>query len=171
MPAISASPISARNLSNCSAAASITCCSPIRSRPRSRPRCSMDERVRGRPAPPPRRAGRQAAPETTGEIGDAARPLTPLERLVNATLVRRLAVLIVLAAAWEIYAPLLDNPLLFPSLSQTLAAFWDAAAHGVLLDRTLTSLRILGMGYAIPRVAAGAVTTLAVLRRLRNAMR
>ena len=27
----------------------------------------------------------------------------------------------------ELYARYLDNPLFFPSLSQTLAAFWDAA--------------------------------------------
>jgi NitT/TauT family transport system permease protein len=105
----------------------------------------MDERTRPLP---PLRPERVVAPELTGAIADAARPLTLVERLVNMTLVRRLAVLAVLAAAWEIYARILDNPLLFPSLGQTLAAFWDASVHGVLIDRTLTSLRILGMGYA-----------------------
>src|SRR6202023_1505948 len=73
---------------------------------------------------------------------------------------------LVLAAAWEIYARILDNPLLFPSLTDTLAAFWDSAAHGVLIDRTLTSLRVLGMGYAIGLVAAGVFTTLAVSTRV-----
>ncbi len=107
----------------------------------------MDDRT-VRPLPP-LRPERQFAPETTGKIGDVARPLTFIERLTNMTLVRRLVVIVVLAAAWEIYARILDNPLLFPSLSDTLAAFWDSAAHGVLIDRTLTSLRVLGMGYAI----------------------
>ena len=83
----------------------------------------MDDRT-VRPLPP-LRPERQFAPETMGKIGDVARPLTFIERLTNMTLVRRLAVIVVLAAAWEIYARILDNPLLFPSLSDTLAAFWD----------------------------------------------
>src|ERR1700724_370087 len=115
---------------------------------------------------PPLRLERQFAPETMGKIGDVARPLTFIERLTNMTLVRRLVVIAVLAAAWEIYARILDNPLLFPSLSDTLAALWDSAAHGVLIDRTLTSLRVLGMGYAIGLVAAGVFTTLAVSTRV-----
>src|ERR1700730_13029176 len=124
----------------------------------------MDDRT-VRPLPP-LRPERQFAPETMGKIGDVARPLTFIERLTNMTLVRRLVVLLVLAAAWEIYARILDNPLLFPSLSDTLAAFWDSAAHGVLIDRTLTSLRVLGMGYAIGLVGAGVFTTLAVSTRV-----
>src|SRR5215475_3681900 len=109
----------------------------------------MDDRTQKTRPLPPLRPEREFAPQTTGPIGDVARPLTWFERLTNMTLVRRLAVIVVLAAAWEIYARFLDNPLLFPSLSDTLKAFWDSAAHGVLIDRTLTSLRVLGMGYAI----------------------
>src|SRR6202049_1527652 len=124
----------------------------------------MDDRT-VRPLPP-LRPERQFAPETMGKIGDVARPLTFVERLTNMTLVRRLGVIAVLAAAWEIYARILDNPLLFPSLTDTLAAFWDSAAHGVLIDRTLTSLRVLGMGYAIGLIAAGVFTTLAVSTRV-----
>src|SRR6202045_3229604 len=124
----------------------------------------MDDRT-ARPLPP-LRPERQFAPETMGKIGDVARPLTFIERLTNMTLVRRLIVILVLAAAWEIYTRILDNPLLFPSLTETLAAFWDSAAHGVLIDRTLTSLRVLGMGYAIGLVAAGVFTTLAVSTRV-----
>jgi NitT/TauT family transport system permease protein len=124
----------------------------------------MDKRTE-RPSPP-LRPEREITPETTGKIGDAARPLTAFERLANMTLVRRLLVLVVLAAAWEIYARILDNPLLFPSLTDTLEAFWQATAHGVLIDRTLTSLRILAMGYAIGLLAAGIFTTLAVSTRV-----
>src|ERR1700733_4871212 len=164
MPGISALPISARNRSSCSAAAFMACCSPIRSKPHLPTRRIMDDRT-VRPLPP-LRPERQFAPEAMSEIGDVARPLTFIERLTNMTLVRRLVVLLVLAAAWEIYARILDNPLLFPSLSDTLAAFWDSAAHGVLIDRTLTSLRVLGMGYAIGLVAAGVFTTLAVSTRV-----
>jgi NitT/TauT family transport system permease protein len=123
----------------------------------------MDERVR---IEPPTRPEREAVPEATGDIGDVARPLSFFERLVDLTAARRLAVVIVLAVIWEAYARILNNPLLFPSLTDTLAAFWDAAAHGVLVDRTLTSLRVLGMGYAIGLAAAGILTTIAVSTRI-----
>ena len=115
---------------------------------------------------PPLRPEREVAIETLGAIGDVARPLTPLERLANITAVRRLAVLVVLAGAWELYARAAANPLLFPSLSDTLAAFWDAAAHGPLIDRTLTSLGVLGMGYALGLALAAVFTTIAVSTRV-----
>src|ERR1700733_13119392 len=112
MQRISALPISARNRSDCSAVIFIACCSPIRSKPHLPTRRIMDDRT-VRPLPPLRRE-RQFAPETMGKIGDVARPLTFIERLTNMTLVRRHVVILVLAAAWEIYARILDNPLLFP---------------------------------------------------------
>jgi len=115
---------------------------------------------------PPLRPEREVAIETLGAIGDVARPLTPLERIANITAVRRLAVLAVLAGAWELYARAAANPLLFPSLSDTLAAFWDAAAHGPLIDRTLTSLGVLGMGYALGLALAAVFTTIAVSTRV-----
>jgi NitT/TauT family transport system permease protein len=103
--------------------------------------------------------------DALGTVGDAARPLGPIERLTNITTVRRLIVLLVLAAAWEGYARYADNALLFPSLTETLAAFWDAAARGPLIDRTLTSLSVLAMGYSIGLVLAAVFTTLAVSTR------
>src|ERR1700687_3834453 len=108
MPGISALPISARNRSSCSAAAFTACCSPIKSKPFSRARRIMDERTHQVRQQQPPRPEREFLPETTGTIGDVARPLTPLERLTNMRLGRRLAVVIVLAVAWEIYARFLD---------------------------------------------------------------
>ena len=52
-----------------------------------------------------------------------------------------------------------DNPLLFPTFSDTIATFWDALVHGPLLDRIATSLRILLIGYAAGIVLAGVFTT------------
>jgi NitT/TauT family transport system permease protein len=114
---------------------------------------------------PPMRPERVVTLDALGVVGDAARPLGPVERLANITLVRRLVVLVVLAALWEAYARWSDNPLLFPSLTETLAAFWDAAAHGPLIDRTLTSLGVLAMGYGVGLLAAAVFTTLAVSTR------
>jgi NitT/TauT family transport system permease protein len=94
-----------------------------------------------------------------GEIG---RELSLLERIGNITAVRRLLVLLVLIGLWEAYARWLGNPLMFPTFTETIAAFWDAAAHGPLIDRTLTSLRVLVIGYAGGIALAGLFTALAV---------
>ena len=118
-----------------------------------------------RRTPPPTRPERVITLDTMGTVGDAARPLNPIERLANITLVRRLVVIAVLAALWEGFARYTDNPLLFPTLTETLAAFWDAALRGPLIDRTLTSLTVLGMGYGIGLVTAAVFTTLAVSTR------
>jgi NitT/TauT family transport system permease protein len=125
----------------------------------------MDERT-DTLALPPLRPEREFALETIGAVGDVARPLGPFERIANNTTVRRIAVLIVLAAVWEGYARFTANPLLFPSLTDTLTAFWDAAVHGPLIDRTLTSLSVLAMGYAVGLAAAAVFTTLAVSTRI-----
>jgi NitT/TauT family transport system permease protein len=114
---------------------------------------------------PPARPERVVTLDALGAVGDAARPLGPIERLANITIVRRLVVLVVLGVAWEAYARWTDNSLLFPSLTETLAAFWDATARGPLIDRTLTSLGVLGMGYGVGLLAAAVFTTLAVSTR------
>jgi NitT/TauT family transport system permease protein len=120
---------------------------------------------RGLPLPPSR-PERVISLETMGTVGDVARPLTPFERLANNTAFRRFVVLVVLAAAWEAYARFAANPLLFPSLSDTLAAFWDAAARGPLIDRTLTSLQVLAAGYTLGLALAAVFTTVAVSTRV-----
>jgi len=80
-----------------------------------------------------------------GEFGVVEKPLSPFERVYNVTAVRKLVILVVLAAAWEIYARLLNNPLLFPTFSATVEAFADGLVHGTLLLKAWTSIRILLM--------------------------
>ena len=121
---------------------------------------------RSSPRPqPPARPERIISLDTLGTVGDAARPLGPIERLANITMVRRLVVLALLAVFWEAYARYNANSLLFPSLTETLAAFWDAATRGPLIDRTLNSLSVLAMGYGIGLLTAAVFTTLAVSTR------
>src|SRR5262245_60480232 len=142
--------------------ASMGICSPTRSRLRSRVTMTdVAERI-----PPPSRAKRIATLDGSRPAADVARPLTFFERIINITAVRRALVLVVLAIAWESYARFAANPLLFPSLSETLVAFWDAAAHGPLIDRTLTSLQVLAGGYALGLLLAGIITTVAVSTRV-----
>ena len=118
------------------------------------------------PPAPPVRPERFIRLDAMGVVGDAARPLGPIERLTNITAVRRLIVLVVLAALWEAYARYLANPLLFPSFTETIEAFWDATVRGPLIDRTLTSLSILAAGYAIGLTIAALLTTIAVSTRI-----
>jgi NitT/TauT family transport system permease protein len=115
---------------------------------------------------PPLRAEREHTLDTMGTVGDVARPLTTLERLSNITAVRRIVVLVVLCTAWEIYARFAANPLLFPSFTDTMEAFWEAAVRGPLIDRTITSLSVLGMGYAAGLTLAALFTTVAVSTRV-----
>jgi NitT/TauT family transport system permease protein len=115
---------------------------------------------------PPLRPEHEVALDDIGVVGDAARPLTLFERLADITLLRRLFVLAVLAVAWEVYARHVGNPLLFPSLTETLAALREGIVQGPLIERTMTSLSVLAMGYGIGLVAAIVFTTVAVSTRI-----
>ncbi len=121
----------------------------------------------GRPSTqPPVRPEFELKLEDAAQIGDVARPLTLWERLVGNTLARRLFLLVILAVLWEVYARWLNNALMFPSFSQMTAALWDATVHGPLLERTLTSIRVLLLGYAAGIALAAVFTTLAVSTRV-----
>jgi NitT/TauT family transport system permease protein len=98
----------------------------------------------------------------SGAIGNVERPLTFTERIVNNEAAQRLAILLVLIVVWELYARWLNNSLLFPTFTVTVQTFWHDVGNGVLVDRTLTSLRTLAIGYAFGLVLAGLFTTFAV---------
>jgi len=118
------------------------------------------------PPAPPRRAERVIELGDLGAVGDVARPLSLPERIIQITAVRRLIVLVVLAIAWQLGALYINNSLLFPTLSETFEALYDAVVHGPLIERTFTSLQILLMGYAIGLTLAGLFTTFAVSTRI-----
>jgi NitT/TauT family transport system permease protein len=101
-------------------------------------------------------------PTDTISIGDVERPLSFFVRTVNNEGVQRLAILLVLVMVWELYARWLNNALLFPTFTETLRVFWGDISNGVLIDRTLTSLRTLALGYAIGLALAAVLTTFAV---------
>jgi NitT/TauT family transport system permease protein len=93
---------------------------------------------------------------------DVQRRLSLLEKLVANAAMRRVMLLVCLAAVWELYAWHVDNPLLFPRFSETLVALWNALFHGPLLDRIAASLRVLMLSYVIGIVLAGVLVTFAV---------
>ena len=99
-------------------------------------------------------------------LGVVQRPLSTWERIYNITALRKLAILIVLAIAWEIYARWLHNELLFPTFSATVRAFIEAILHGGLLGKAWTSIKVLLIGYAAGIALAAVLTTVAISSRL-----
>ena len=99
-------------------------------------------------------------------IGEIERPLSLWERLGNSTPLRRFLLLAALAAIWQLYASWLDNPLIFPTFTDTVAALVKGVVSGELLARTLVSIKVLVMGYAAGVAIAAVLTGLAVSTRL-----
>jgi NitT/TauT family transport system permease protein len=98
--------------------------------------------------------------------GDIERELPILERLWSSPVLRKTLLLVGMAVIWEIYARHLDNPLLFPTLSETLHAMWERTRDGTLPMRAWTSVRILLMGYIAGIVLAAIMTVLAISTRI-----
>lgn len=92
--------------------------------------------------------------------------LTTLERLWNVGFVRKLAIILALALAWELYGRWLDNPLIFPTLTDTLGALWANIANGILPARVWASLQVLLIGYIAGVIAAGILTVAAINTRI-----
>jgi NitT/TauT family transport system permease protein len=126
----------------------------------------MADAGQGTAGRPPARPDVQKEPLPTSEFGVVEKPLSARERLANLALVRKLAILVVLGVVWEFYARWLNNPLMFPTFSDTLEAFWTGIASGELLQKAFTSVRVLLMGYAAGILAAAALTIVAITSRV-----
>lgn len=100
------------------------------------------------------------------EIAEIQRPLSAFESVYRISWLRKLTLLLALALIWEIYARWLSNPLLFPTFSDTLSAFFSGIGDGTLLDRARISLQTLVVGYAVGIVMAMLLTTLAITSRI-----
>lgn len=103
---------------------------------------------------------------TSGPV--VARHIPSLVRLSGSATVRKTLLLVVLAIIWESYARYLDNPLLFPTLTETLAAVVDRVRDGTLPQRTWTSVQVLLMGYVSGISLAAVMTILAINSRIGN---
>lgn len=104
----------------------------------------------------------------TSAYGVVEKPLSGWERIWNNGAVRKGLILIVLAVIWEVYAVILNNPLLFPRFSATIAAFYEALFKGQLLERAFFSVKVLLMGYAAGLTLAAVFTALAITTRIGN---
>ncbi|MGB3288785.1 MAG: ABC transporter permease [Burkholderiaceae bacterium] len=105
-------------------------------------------------------------PVASESFGIVEKPLSWWERVLNISGIRKLAILIVLALIWEVYASRLDNPLIFPTFGDTVRAMVDGVMSGGLLLKAWTSIRVLLMGYAAGIVLAALLTVLAITTRI-----
>jgi sulfonate transport system permease protein len=102
------------------------------------------------------------------DIGVVEKPLTTLQRLANQGWLRKSLILIFIAIAWETYARRLNNPLLVPTFSATLEAFWQGIASGDIPQKVVNSVQLLIKGYALGLGLALLFTAMAMTFRLGN---
>jgi hypothetical protein len=100
------------------------------------------------------------------QFGIVAKPLTLFEPLYNQDWLRKLFVLVVIAALWEIYARWLDNELLVPTFSATVRALAGGIASGTIPARALLSMKVLLMGFAAGVSLAAVLTFFAISTRI-----
>jgi NitT/TauT family transport system permease protein len=104
----------------------------------------------------------------TSAFGVVEKPLHVWERIWNQGAVRKGLLLLALALVWEIYATVLDNPLLFPKFSATFEAFIEGMVKGQLIERAWFSVKVLLQGYAAGLALAAVLTALAITSRVGN---
>src|SRR5213596_3198097 len=101
---------------------------------------------------------RDAADASAVVPAEVERKLTVLELLWNDGFVRKSVIIIFLAAAWEIYGTVLNNPLLFPTFHDTILTMFDKVRDGTIPLRAWASLKVLFMGYAAGIILAAIFT-------------
>ena len=106
--------------------------------------------------------------ETLGpeQFGIIQKPLTLAEKIYNQTWLRKVFIIVVLAAGWQLYGLWLDNPLLVPTFSDTVRALVADVANGTIPDRALSSIEVLLVGFATGTVLAGLLTVFAISTRI-----
>ena len=109
---------------------------------------------------------RDTSTPSAASAADVARKLSVFELLWNDGFVRKSLIIVVLAAIWQAYGSYLDNPLLFPTFSDTIAALWERVRDGTIPMRAWTSLKVLFMGYAAGIALAAILTVLAISTRI-----
>ena len=98
---------------------------------------------------------------------EVQRELSMFERVVAMNWIRKLAILLGLVVAWELYTVLFDvEPLLFPSFTESFAVFVQAVFSGLLLERIGVTLYVLFLGYGAGLLLAAILLIFAVMSRI-----
>jgi NitT/TauT family transport system permease protein len=92
--------------------------------------------------------------------------LSLFEKIFNIGAVRKAFIIVALALLWQVYSSYLDNELMFPTFWSTLKGFWSVISSGELIEKTITSLRVLITAYLCGILLAGTLTVLAITTRV-----
>jgi NitT/TauT family transport system permease protein len=116
-------------------------------------------------------ADRAARPEIVYDLSEELvdvrdRQRSLLSRLTDNGAVRKSVLLVILAAAWEIYARIIDNELVLPTFSSTVAALFAGLASGELPAAAGYTLSLLFKGYAAGLAIAAVLTAFASATRI-----
>lgn len=117
---------------------------------------------------PPLREEFEQAPRDTTDLVQVERPLSTWEKISNITALRRVFIIVVLALIWQGYSVPLNNPLMFPTFTNTAIAFYDAVMNGQLFLKAWVSVEVLLRGYGVGVAIAMVLTTAAVSTRIGN---
>jgi NitT/TauT family transport system permease protein len=120
------------------------------------------------PAAPPLRPEYVRGVVAGDDIGVVQKPLTLWQTLANQAWLRKVVILVAIAAAWEIYARQLNNPLLVPTFTATLDAFVTGIASAEILHKVANSVQLLLKGYVLGLALALVFTALAMMSRIGN---
>ena len=88
------------------------------------------------------------------------------EKLYDNTALRKTVLLVVLAGLWEVYSRWLGKPLLFPALSDTVAALFAAVRSGALPAAAESTMVLLLKGYVLGLLLAVGLTAFANVSRI-----
>jgi NitT/TauT family transport system permease protein len=102
----------------------------------------------------------------TSGFAVAAQPLGFWTKLYGNGTARKSVLLLLLAAAWELYARALANPLLFPTFTDTVSALLSAIADGEIPAAGLYTLSLLLKGYVAGLFFAALLTAFASVSRI-----
>jgi NitT/TauT family transport system permease protein len=102
----------------------------------------------------------------TSGFAVAAQPLPFWTKLYGNGTVRKSVLLVLLAAAWEIYARALDNELLFPTFTATVGALLSGIADGEIPAAGVYTLSLLLKGYLAGLFFAALLTAFASVSRI-----
>jgi NitT/TauT family transport system permease protein len=94
------------------------------------------------------------------------KPLSAWQRFYDNGAARKTVLLAALALLWELYARWLNNPLLFPTFTDTVKALLTSIASGEIPRAAAYSIGMLLKGYAIGLILAALLTALASASRI-----
>jgi sulfonate transport system permease protein len=94
------------------------------------------------------------------------RPLGTMEKLLGNNAVRKTGILVVLGLIWEIYARVLSNDLLVPTLGASLMALYGSLVSGELIKAIWYTLQLLLQGYVVGLLLAMVLTIIASATRI-----